>query len=46
MAGLITGADARNATTAFFDNLLINSVGGAVPQPTAFAKSQTPIYKP
>jgi galactosylceramidase len=46
MAGLITGGDAKKASTAFFDNLLVNAVGAAAPQPTAFAKTPMPIYKP
>jgi hypothetical protein len=44
MAGLVTG-DARTRNTACFDNLLVNAVGAAIPQPTVFAKNQTPIYK-
>jgi galactosylceramidase len=44
MAGLITG-DVRDRNTALFDNLLINAVGAATPQPTTFAPTQTPIYK-
>jgi galactosylceramidase len=46
MAGLITGSDARNRNTAFFDHLLINAIGAATPKPTVFEKKQSPIYKP
>jgi galactosylceramidase len=46
MAGLITGRDPNTRNTALFDNLLINRVGAPAPKPTAFARSQTPIYKP
>lgn len=43
MAGLIAGnSQARN--TAYFDNLLINSVGGKTPMPTMFPPKQQPIY--
>jgi galactosylceramidase len=45
MAGLVTG-DAKTRNTACFDNLLVNAVGAATPKPTAFAKNQSPIYKP
>jgi galactosylceramidase len=45
MAGLVTG-DVKMQNTAYFDNLLINAVGAATPQPTVFGPTQTPIYKP
>ena len=44
MAGLVTG-DTNARHTAYFDNLLINTVGGATPKPTTFAGKQLPIYK-
>jgi hypothetical protein len=43
MVGFITG-DLTNYNTAMFDNLLVNTVGGAVPQPTVFAQDITPPY--
>jgi galactosylceramidase len=49
MAGLVTGEiEDNNKTrcTAYFDNLLINTVGGPAPSPELFKKEQTPIYKP
>ena len=45
MAGLITG-DRKTRNTACFDNLLINAVGAATPQPSGFAKHQSAIYQP
>jgi galactosylceramidase len=45
MAGLVTG-DNKTRNTACFDNLLINAVGAATPEPTMFTKNQSPIYKP
>jgi galactosylceramidase len=45
MAGLITG-DRKTRNTACFDNLLINAVGAATPQPSGFTKNQSPIYQP
>jgi galactosylceramidase len=44
MAGLVTG-DTNTRNTAYFDNLLINTVGSATPNPTIFARKQLPIYK-
>ena len=38
MVGFITG-DLTNYNTAMFDNLLVNTVGGATPQPTVFART-------
>lgn len=46
MAGLITGGDPNTRNTALFDNLLTNRVGAPAPKPTAYARGQTPIYKP
>jgi hypothetical protein len=43
MVGFITG-DLATYNTAMFDNLLVNTVGGAVPQPTVFAQDATPPY--
>ena len=43
MVGFITG-DLTNYNTAMFDNLLVNTVGGATPQPTVFAQDATPAY--
>jgi galactosylceramidase len=43
MVGFITG-DLSTYNTAMFDNLLVNTVGGAVPQPTVFAQDATPPY--
>jgi len=45
MAGLITGGSATVRNTALFDNLIINTVGGAKPQPTVFAADKNPMYK-
>ncbi|MEO6849420.1 MAG: hypothetical protein ABI203_00065, partial [Mucilaginibacter sp.] len=44
MAGLMTGTDPKLRNTAFFDNLLINSVDGTVPATAAFTNI-SPIYK-
>jgi galactosylceramidase len=45
MAGLVTG-DSKSRNTACFDNLLVTAVDAATPEPTVFATSQTPIYRP
>jgi galactosylceramidase len=45
MAGLVTGYN-KTRNTPCFDNLLINAVGAAAPQPTVFTENQSPIYKP
>jgi galactosylceramidase len=45
MAGLITG-DSKTRNTACFDNLLVNAVGAATPEPTVLALKLSPIYKP
>jgi galactosylceramidase len=44
MAGLMTGTDPKLRNTAFFDNLIINSVNGAAPKPAVF-NNLSPIYK-
>lgn len=44
MAGLVTG-DNKVRNTACFDNLLINAVDAGTPKPTAFASTESPIYK-
>jgi galactosylceramidase len=36
MAGMMTGTDPKLRNTAFFDNLLINSLDGGMPQPIQF----------
>ncbi|MEI7900268.1 MAG: galactosylceramidase [bacterium] len=41
LCGLITGA----WNTAMFDNLLVNTVDGPVPQPTVFAQDAAPPYR-
>jgi galactosylceramidase len=46
MAGLITGDPGGTRNTAMFDNLLINTVNGTLPQPTVFAQDSTPPYAP
>jgi galactosylceramidase len=45
MAGLMTGGlgDVRN--TAYFDNLIINTVDGPKPHPTVFPQDRNPIYR-
>lgn len=43
MAGLVTGDDAVRST-AYFDNLLINPVGGTKPNPTLSSPTPAPIY--
>ncbi len=45
MAGFLTGDAPNTRNTAMFDNLLVNTVNGAKPQPTAFPSDQNPIYK-
>ena len=44
MAGFVTG-DTNVRHTAYFDNLLINTVGGAKPKPTTFTGKYLPLYK-
>ena len=46
MVGLVTGDPSGTRNTAMFDNLLVNTVNGAVPQPTVFAQDSTPPYAP
>ena len=45
-AGLATGDLGAVRNTALFDNLIINTVNGATPQPTVFAQDATPPYGP
>lgn len=45
MAGLITGGPGNARNSALFDNLIINSVGGAKPPPTVFPDSLQPLYR-
>jgi galactosylceramidase len=42
--GLATGDIGKTRNTALFDNLIINTVGGATPQPTVFVQDATPPY--
>jgi len=44
VAGLCTGSTNDTRNTACFDNLLINTVNGAVPSPTTFVQDATPPY--
>ncbi|MGB7569157.1 MAG: hypothetical protein WBM07_14955 [Chitinivibrionales bacterium] len=44
--GLGTGDIGNVRNTALFDNLIINTVGGATPQPTVFVQDATPPYSP
>ncbi|MEP6727664.1 MAG: galactosylceramidase [Bacteroidota bacterium] len=44
MAGLMTGTVPKLRNTAFFDNLLINTVNGTLPKPVLF-ENISPIYK-
>jgi len=44
MAGLMTGMDPKLRNTAFFDNLIINSINAAVPEAALF-NNMSPIYK-
>ncbi len=44
MAGLGTGDVGNVRNTALFDNLIINTVGGAVPPVTVFAQDANPPY--
>jgi galactosylceramidase len=44
LAGLATGGDNGARNTAYFDNLLVNTVNGATPAPTVFAQDANPIY--
>ena len=45
-AGLITGGENNARNTALFDNLIINTVNGPAPKPTAFPRDAVPIYDP
>jgi galactosylceramidase len=42
--GLGTGDLGNTRNSALFDNLIINTVGGATPPPTAFPQDSNPIY--
>jgi len=44
MAGLVTGGEGNARNSAFFANLIINSVNGPKPAPTAFAQDAYPMY--
>jgi hypothetical protein len=46
MAGLCTGNYSTGRNSAMFDNLLLNTVNGATPQPTVFSQDLTPPYAP
>ncbi len=46
MAGLIAGGDEKTLSTPYYDNLLIQKEGAAVPAASIAGKGQTPIYKP
>lgn len=44
VAGLCTGNTNNTRNTAYFDNLIINTVNGAAPTPTVFVQDATPPY--
>jgi lysophospholipase L1-like esterase len=44
LAGLVTGGEGNARNTALFDNLIINSVNGAKPEPTIFPQDAAPMY--
>lgn len=44
MPGLVTGGEKSARNTAFFDNLVVNSVNGSAPAQTVFGKDVKPIY--
>jgi galactosylceramidase len=44
MAGLLAGVSPQRLSTPYFDNLLINIVGGPVPSPSSIAPGQSAIY--
>lgn len=46
MVALYTGDPNGTWNTAMFDNLLVNTVGGSVPNPTVFPQDSTPPYAP
>jgi galactosylceramidase len=46
MAGLMAGGGKKVLSTPYFDNLLIQGLGDAVPAPRADMTGQTPIYRP
>lgn len=45
MTGLVTGGEGNARNTALFDNLIINSVNGAKPEPTVFTQDNYPMYQ-
>jgi galactosylceramidase len=44
VAGLCTGNTSGGRNTAYFDNLIINTVNGAAPTPTVFPQDANPPY--
>jgi galactosylceramidase len=44
MAGLCAGSGKKELSTPYFDNLLINAVNGAVPEPSKALPGQTAMY--
>jgi galactosylceramidase len=44
MAGLRAGEGKNKLSTPYFDNLLINNINGAVPNPSSASPGQVPIY--
>ncbi|MGD0464697.1 MAG: galactosylceramidase [Tepidisphaeraceae bacterium] len=46
VAGLITGGEGNDRTTAMFDDVIVKPVGGSDPAPTVFPQDRDPIYKP
>lgn len=45
LAGLVTGGTGNARNSALFDDLIVNTVGGAKPAPTVFPASVMPIYR-
>jgi galactosylceramidase len=46
MAGLVAGSNNKTSNIALFDNLLINTPGGAKPGPSIVSEKVYPMYKP
>ena len=44
MAGLVTGGENNVRNTAFFDNLIVNTVDGPQPKPAEFKQDDRPLY--
>jgi galactosylceramidase len=44
MAGLVTGGEGKARNSALFANLILNTVNGPKPVPTAFAQDAYPMY--